>query len=71
MVILLSNGFRQARFQNVSMIDPAPLPPEISDFGSPERFVPQKTKAKRKAVLLAATGTLMALAAALYLAMAW
>ena len=47
-VILLSNGFRQARFQNVSMIERAPSPPEISDFGRPEQFVPQKTKAKRR-----------------------
>jgi hypothetical protein len=52
-VLLLSCGFMQAYFQRHPGVA-APEAEESGDFGPPEVFVPQKVRAKRRVVLLAA-----------------
>ncbi len=61
-VLLLSFGFMQAWFKKHP--DAAAPPPAVKspDFGRPEVFVPQKVRAKKRLVLLAAAGGLVALA---------
>ncbi len=55
-VLMLSFGYMHAHFQ-WHPNDSAPPPrAEVSDFGSPEAFVPQKVIAKKRAKLLAAAG---------------
>src|SRR5262249_50295125 len=55
-VLLLSNGYTQAHFQKYPD-EAAPLPAvEVTDFGAPEVFVPQKVIAKKRLKLLAAAG---------------
>jgi hypothetical protein len=53
-VIMLSNGFMHAYFQKHP--DMAAPPPRVnpSDFGHPEVFIPQKTRAKKRAAILSA-----------------
>jgi hypothetical protein len=72
-VLLLSFGFMQAWFRkNPAAMAPAPAV-QTSDFGRPEVFVPQKVRAKKRFVMLAAAvsllaaGTILALAAWLIL----
>jgi hypothetical protein len=64
--IMLSNGYMHAYFQkHPDMAGPAPLvnPP---DFGRPEVFVPQKTRAKRRFVILSAIVATVGLFALLF-----
>jgi YetA-like protein len=56
-VLLLSNGYMHAYFQKKPN-ESAPVPPPISDFGEPESFVPQKTRAIRRCKILAASGAI-------------
>lgn len=65
MVLLLSNGFMHAYFQQ-NPGTAVPSPPSIADFGSPRRFVPQRVRAKRRAVA-AAIGAALAAAAVIVL----
>lgn len=69
-VLMLSFGFAHAHFQ--AHPDEAAPPPaaEVSDFGQPEVFVPQKVIAKKRAKLLAAAGAACGAAAVAVLA-AW
>ena len=55
-VLMLSFGYMHAHFQQ-HPDESAPLPKaEVSDFGKPEAFVPQKVTAKKRAKLLALAG---------------
>jgi hypothetical protein len=53
-VILLSNGFTHAYFQKYPAVAAPPPRENISDFGKPEVFFPQKVRAKRRFVILSA-----------------
>jgi hypothetical protein len=67
-VLMLSFGYMQAWFEKYpDAAAPAPTVKTV-DFGKPERFVPQKVRAKKKFFLLAAGGGLIALALAATLA---
>jgi hypothetical protein len=66
-VLLLTNGFRHAAFQrNPGAAAPAPAIAE-QDFGRPGAFVPQKVRAKRRLLALAAAGLAAAAALAAFL----
>jgi hypothetical protein len=65
-VIMLSNGYMHAYFQKhpeVAATSPIVNP---SDFGRPEVFVPQKTRAKKRFVILATMAVAMGLLAILF-----
>jgi hypothetical protein len=69
-VLLLSNGFSRAYFQqNPDAAAPGPAAGE--DFGRPEVFVPQKERAKKRFLLLAAAATIAALLGAVSLLAFW
>jgi hypothetical protein len=55
-VLLLSYGYMHAYFQK-NPNELAPAPPAVQDFGKPEVFVPQKTRAMRRFKFLAIAGT--------------
>ncbi|HTU91489.1 MAG TPA: hypothetical protein VMF69_15510 [Gemmataceae bacterium] len=61
-VLLLSYGFSQAYFQQHPDVTAPPPAQEYLDFGTPEVFVPQKVRAKRRAVLAAGVVALAGLA---------
>ena len=65
-IVLLSNGFKQAYFDHHPDVA-APLP-AMSDvhFGKPAAFVPQKVRARRRFLFLAVVGLIMGT-----LALAW
>jgi hypothetical protein len=65
-VIMLSNGYMHAYFQKHPEV--AALPPLVnpSAFGQPEIFVPQKTRAKRRFVILSAIVATVGLFALLF-----
>jgi hypothetical protein len=56
-VLLLSHGWMYADLRKHPNVK-APLPPSIADFGQPEAFVPQKVRAKKRFLVLAALGAL-------------
>lgn len=56
-VLMLSHGYMHAYFQQHPNEAAPPPTVEVSAFGQPEVFVPQKIIAKKRAKLLAATGT--------------
>jgi hypothetical protein len=59
-VLMLSYGFMSATARQRGL-EPAPAGPEVSDFGPPLGFLPQKTIALRRAMLLAGSGAAAAL----------
>jgi hypothetical protein len=66
-VLLLSMGYTAAHMQ-ANPDDTAPPPAvAVTDFGRPERFVPQKVRALKRAKLLLAAVALGGLAAAVAL----
>ena len=62
MVLLLSYGFTHAWFRQHPEAS-APVPAAAHDFGRPEVFVPQKVRAKKRFVRLAAAGAFLCLGA--------
>ncbi|MGH7171127.1 MAG: hypothetical protein ACRELF_00160 [Gemmataceae bacterium] len=62
-VLLLSFGFSQAYFQQHPDATAPPPVREHGDFGTPEVFVPQKVRAKKRAVLAAGAAAIAGLAA--------
>ena len=67
-VLMLSFGYMHAHFQ-WHPNDAAPAPAaEVTDFGKPEAFIPQKVIAKKRAKLLAAAGAACGAAAVAALA---
>jgi len=65
-VVLLSSGFMRTWWAGRPEVQ-APAPPAAAQFGTPETFVPQKDRAKRRAMLLAGAAGLAVLAALAYL----
>jgi hypothetical protein len=65
-IVLLSNGWLHLWFRARAGSLPPPVTVEATDFGSPQPFVPQKTRAIRRAMYLAVTGGGLSAAAALY-----
>jgi hypothetical protein len=61
-ILLLSHGFMQAYFQRHPDVSAPPPDREYRDFGEPEVFVPQKVRAKTRAVLLAGVAAAASLA---------
>jgi hypothetical protein len=59
-VLMLSFGYMHAHFQKHPDETAPPPPLEVSDFGRPGVFVPQKVIAKKRAKLLAAAGAVCA-----------
>lgn len=60
-VLLLSNGFAQAWFQqHTAIAAPRPARP-LGRVGPPRAFIPQRNRAKRRAVMVAAAGALAGL----------
>lgn len=67
MILLLSHGYMQAYFDRHPRTS-APTPPvQGASFGGPERFVPQRQRAKRTILRLMAAGIGLATAGAAYL----
>jgi hypothetical protein len=55
-VLLLSHGYSQAHFQKHPGEAAPPPAVEVTEFGTPQVFVPQKVIAKKRAKLLLAAG---------------
>jgi hypothetical protein len=69
-VLLLSNGFMQlSRRTELDRVKAAGVP--AAEFGSPERFVPQKAIAKRRLLALGAPAAAIALAIAITCLAVW
>jgi hypothetical protein len=67
-VLMLTNGLMHAGCLRTATM-PAPAPEHLAGFGKPESFVPQKTRAMKRARLIVAAGaamTVIAAAAAVY-----
>jgi hypothetical protein len=69
-VLLLSFGHSRAYFQKYPDDSAPPPAVEVSDFGQPETFVPQKVRAMKRAKLIAAAGAALGVAGVAGLA-AW
>ncbi|MBY0232301.1 MAG: hypothetical protein K2W96_23740 [Gemmataceae bacterium] len=69
-VLLLAHGFRQAWFEE-NQGARAPVAPTVLDFGRPERFVPQKARAIKRAKLLAVLLAGLGLLGLTWLAWSW
>jgi hypothetical protein len=66
-VLMLAFGFRHAYFRRYPQTA-APPPPEGSvDFGTPEAFVPQKARAKKRLLILCGAALLLVLAGVAWL----
>lgn len=65
-VLLLSNGLTHAYFQ-LNPDSTAPPVPGPHDFGRPEVFVPQKVRAKRRLLALAAVLAVAGILSTVYL----
>jgi hypothetical protein len=59
-VIMLSHGFMHAYFKRFSETAAAPPRDVPADFGEPQVFVPQKSRAKKKLIVLAALAASLA-----------
>jgi hypothetical protein len=65
-VLLLSNGFSHAYFHgNMEVVGPTPVS-AATDFGVPERFIPQRVRAVRRGIRVAASLAIAAGLAALF-----
>ena len=70
MVLLFSNGLMQAYFQKHPE-ETAPNSAGPGDFGSPEIFVPQKVRAKKRFLVLFGTAALVVGLGLIYLVVRW
>jgi hypothetical protein len=55
-VLLLTNGLMHSYFQRRTDVSAPPAAIVVDDFGSPERFVPQRLRARRHAIWIAVSG---------------